>query len=340
MRNDPSGEPGAWELTILVNNHVTGAGKLAEHGLSFHLGHARGWPAGQGPPTSLLFDTGQSGETLLHNAGAVGIDLNVVEGVILSHGHYDHTGGLMALAETRRTVTGAGGSAGGGPASLPLYAHPAAFETKLKLHPRRRDIGAPFSREALEAAGFEMHLSTEPVEVAPDLWTTGEVPRRHRLEEEAVAGFFAERDGAVVADTIPDDLSLIVLHGDGAFSLICGCCHAGLLNTLDHASALVMQLGRDGGGAGPAARNGGAGPATRSGGAGPAPPARVRAVIGGLHTTGASDARLEHTIAGLREYDPAWIAPIHCSGQREAAVLHEALGERVRFLGVGDSVLF
>jgi 7,8-dihydropterin-6-yl-methyl-4-(beta-D-ribofuranosyl)aminobenzene 5'-phosphate synthase len=212
---------------------------------------------------------------------------------------------------------------------LPLLAHPAAFETKLKLHPRRRDIGAPFSREALEAAGFETHLSTEPVEVAPDLWTTGEVPRHHRLEEEAVAGFFAERDGAVVADTIPDDLSLIVLHGDGAFSLICGCCHAGLLNTLDHASTLVPRLVKEGGGAGPPAR---------SGGSGPSPPARVRAIIGGLHTTGASDARLEHTIAGLRKYDPAWIAPIHCSGQREAAIIHEALGERVRYFAVGDVV--
>ncbi len=288
---------------------------------------------GSGPPTSLLFDTGGSGTTLLHNAGAVGIDPTEVEGVILSHGHYDHTGGLMALAQARRASAGR-------TEPLPLYAHPAAFETKLKLHPRRREIGAPFSRDALAAAGFDIHLSAEPVEVVPKLRTTGEVPRHHRLEEEAVAGFYAEREGTVVEDPIPDDLSLIVIHDNGEFSLICGCCHAGLLNTLDHASALVPKLVEWSGESGAAAPTPEPAPALRSAGAAGAPgnAARVRAIIGGLHTTGASDARLEHTIAGLRAYDPEWIAPIHCSGQREAAVLHEAFGERVRFLGVGDVV--
>ena len=281
-----------WTLTVLVNNYVKGAGLLAEHGLALHLSRS--------DSDSILFDTGQTGTTLVHNAAALDIDLAAIGAVVLSHGHYDHTGGLLSVARPK--------------GSLALYAHPAAFEAKLKLAPVRRDIGMPFSEEELEDAAFAINRLGEPLCVAEDLLTTGEVPRTHDFEQEAVAGFYhvpagmpAGAHAGILPDPITDDLSLIALHPEGGFSLICGCCHAGLLNTLERAVALTGDR-------------------------------RIHGIIGGLHTIGAGAERMSRTVEALRAYDPDWIAPIHCSGQRESAVLHAGLGERVRFLGVGDSV--
>lgn len=292
-----------WTLTVLINNYVKGAGLLAEHGLSLLLQREAVAAAGDEDAVStLLFDTGQTAQVLAHNASALHIDPGEISAVVLSHGHYDHTGGLEAVTAVldRRDA----------PTRLPVYAHPAAFTTKLKLAPERRDIGSPMSAGELEAAGVDLRLDSEPVQLSGELWTTGEVPRHHDVEKEAVAGFYTETDGEIVEDTIPDDQSLVLLRPDGSYYLICGCCHAGLLNTLDHAQDIARRAGVES--------------------------PRVRGILGGLHTTGASEARLEATIAGLRTYDPEWIAPIHCSGRRETAVLHAALGDRVRFLSVGS----
>lgn len=288
-----------WSLTILTNNYAKGAGLRGEHGFSVHLERrsSKTGDSADKAPRQVLFDTGQTGEVLAHNADTLSIDLKEIDAVVLSHGHYDHTGGLDAVMQARR-----------GQALLPVYAHPAAFHQKLRLHPRRRDIGSPFSRETLEGAGLELQLSEGTVRLSADLWVTGAVPRHHEFEKEAIAGFYTADTTTdahdPVPDTIPDDQSLIVLSPSGGFHLVCGCCHAGLLNTLDYAAELSGT-------------------------------SRVRGIIGGLHTTGASPERLERTIGGLRDYDPDWIAPIHCSGQRETAVLHEALGDRVRFASVG-----
>jgi 7,8-dihydropterin-6-yl-methyl-4-(beta-D-ribofuranosyl)aminobenzene 5'-phosphate synthase len=327
-----------WSLTILTNNYAKGAGLRGEHGFAVHL-RREGTDETGTTPRRVLFDTGQTGEVLAHNAAAVGIDLKEIDALVLSHGHYDHTGGLDAIIQARA-----------GPNPLPVYAHPAAFDVKLRLQPRRRDIGSPFSRAHLERAGLALQLSEAPLHIAEDLWATGEVPRHHDVEKEAIAGFYtiagsytehpeetaqgggtaarARTDDEVpggpddggrgrpaagpIPDSIPDDQSLIVVSPRAGFYLICGCCHAGLLNTLDYAVQLLRNA------------------------SGRSAEPKLRGIIGGLHTTGASAERLEHTIRGLRDYAPDWIAPIHCSGQREAAILHEALGERVRFPSVGD----
>jgi 7,8-dihydropterin-6-yl-methyl-4-(beta-D-ribofuranosyl)aminobenzene 5'-phosphate synthase len=277
-----------WKITILVHNYARGRGLYGEHGLSLLI-------EALGEKGTLLFDSGQSGEVLLHNAERLGVDLDAVETVVLSHGHYDHTGGLATLLEGR--------------GSRRVVAHPEAFGEKLKGKDPSRFIGSPVGVEEIRRAGWRYEHSREPVELRPDVWTTGEVPRKHAYEEEAVAGFYVRTpEGKIEADTIPDDLSLIILRPGEGFFLLCGCCHAGLINTLEHARKVAGEE-------------------------------RILGVLGGLHTIGASPQRLEETFSALEQLAPLALYPLHCAGERESVLMQERFTDRTTLLSVGESVV-
>lgn len=285
-----------WRLQILINNYTRHGSLQAEHGLSLLLSrgpdNAPGGSAPGGP--RYLLDTGQTAGVLLSNAEKLGIDLGALTGILLSHGHYDHTGGLAGLL-------------GLIPGEVPVYAHPEAFGVKLNSRPELHDIGSPVSRFEVEEYGGRVELLSGARHLEEDLIVTGEVPRVHGFEKEASAGFKTRVGGVVVDDPIPDDLSIVVVApGEGIF-LICGCCHAGLLNTLDYALSISGE-------------------------------SRVIGILGGLHTIGASEGRLEKTIARLKSLDLEWVAPLHCAGVRETSVIHGALGEKVLFPAVGDVI--
>ncbi len=95
------------KVTVVVDNLVRRQKLWGEHGLSL-LVEIEG--------RRILLDIGQSGEVLIHNSAALGLNLKDVDCVVLSHGHYDHTGGLPALLNMVRHVN--------------LYAHPKVFEKK------------------------------------------------------------------------------------------------------------------------------------------------------------------------------------------------------------------
>ncbi len=273
-------------LTIVVNNYTRDSRFRAEHGFAVHIEQRS---TGQ----RLLFDTGNTPDILLGNAEAMGIDLRRVGTVILSHGHYDHTGGLAALLE----LTG----------PVPVVAHPDAFAPKFSASRKFHAIGPPLRREDYEARGARLLLAQNEVALTDSLTVMGEIPRKHAFEEEAVKGFFTVRDGRYLPDTLPDDRSLVIRRPGEGIHLICGCCHSGLVNTLDRALA---QSGEK----------------------------RVLGIVGGLHTVGASPDRLEKTIEALRERDPGFLAPLHCAGMRETAELARAFGEKVKFLSAGDTL--
>jgi 7,8-dihydropterin-6-yl-methyl-4-(beta-D-ribofuranosyl)aminobenzene 5'-phosphate synthase len=277
-------EQKCWNVTILVHNYARGRALYAEHGLSLLLE-----PPGR--TGTVLYDTGQSGEILLHNAKQLGVDLDLAATVVLSHGHYDHTGGLPTLVKgrTRR-----------------LIAHPQAFDEKLKGKEQPKSIGSPVTEQELTRQGWTVDLPRQSVEVVPQLLTTGEVPRLHQYEEEAVAGFYTRSpEGAVVPDTIPDDLSLIITIPNEGFFLLCGCCHAGLINTLEHAKQVT---GQD----------------------------RILGVLGGLHTIGASEERLEKTFEALEKLRPEALYPLHCAGERESILMEQRFPDRTKILTVGE----
>jgi 7,8-dihydropterin-6-yl-methyl-4-(beta-D-ribofuranosyl)aminobenzene 5'-phosphate synthase len=140
---------------------------------------------------------------------------------VISHAHDDHTGGLLALVPRLRPRT-------------PLYAHPALFEQRYSHRGGsyvQRGIHVPAH---ILAPQLDLRLDAMPREVLPGVWTTGQIVHRPYPEGRS-AHHYIWQDGSYVPDPYLDDMSVVLLTGDGVF-LLCGCCHAGLLNTIDHVS--------------------------------------------------------------------------------------------------------
>jgi len=167
------------------------------------------------PETTFLLDTGDSPETW-ENAEVMGCDLSKVQCVVLSHGHYDHTGGLEQLLEL----------VGG----LPIIAHPGVFVRRYAVEPdgTRREIGPQKTQAEYEALGAEFILSEDPLFIGPGLLTSGQVPRSARAAHREPR-LMIEQDGELVPDPFDDDLSVVVQLPYGII-ILTGCAHSGLRN--------------------------------------------------------------------------------------------------------------
>ena len=204
------------KATIVVDNHAQD-GLVAEHGFSL-------WIETQGQ--NILFDTGQ-GNALLSNCRALGIDLRKTDVLVLSHGHYDHTGGIAQVLQLAPQAH--------------VYAHPSVCKERYSIYKdTAHSVSMPAaSREALEKLSQEqLHWVTQPVDLFPGIGLTGPVPRITEYEDVGGA-FYLDPHGAL-PDLLEDDLALWI-NSTKDVLLFVGCCHAGVINTISCASRLSKQ---------------------------------------------------------------------------------------------------
>ena len=202
-------------ITSLVENNAARPSLRTEHGLSF-------WVEWGG--RRILFDTGQ-GLTLLENAREMEVPLTEVETVVLSHGHWDHAGGLKPLLD-----------AGMKPEVL---LHPDALKTRYsKWHkPPAEPIGMPPPIEAaLRSRTRRLIWTTSPTPLTDGAWVTGPIPRQTEFED--VGGPFYLDSAFTQPDPITDDQAVWFETVRGVVVLL-GCAHAGVVNTLAYVSELA-----------------------------------------------------------------------------------------------------
>ncbi len=263
------------DVTCIVDDAVERSSPFwGEHGVAFLIETEDG---------RVLFDTGQSGTVLMHNLKMLDLDPRTIDAVAISHGHYDHTGGLPALLDHLRPDTR-------------LYASPDLFRGRYSIHEGDLERVGMASTEEELAAEMTLALSADPQQIVPGVWTTGEIAER--LEKEGSSSYHRMREGDdIVQDRYLDDMAL-VLDLDGSLMVLCGCCHAGLLNTLAHAERIFERP--------------------------------VEIIAGGLHLTGADEEELEHICRVLREQPVLRrVYPNHCTGEAAFVALMNAFGSSV-----------
>ncbi len=245
--------------------------------------------------TRLLFDTGAREETVLHNATELKVDLANVTDVVLSHNHQDHTGGLLKLRAALVPQN---------PSAL-SRAHVAPGIFLPRRYEGRGDAEGntmPATRTAYEATGGRIVEHPRAGKIAPNVWLTGPVTRRHPERNFPKRARIVTPQG-MVEDTIPEDLSLVVQAQDGLVVVV-GCGHAGIGNILAQAREMV-------------------------------PGAPVKAVLGGLHLLDAEEEALTWTAARMREAGLKHLLGAHCTGLEAVYRLRALLGLDRRTVVVG-----
>ena len=204
------------QITTLSENTAGLGNFLGEWGLSL-LVETEG--------QNILFDTGQS-ISASHNADLLGIDLGNIDRIVLSHGHYDHTGGLRQILRRMRK-------------EIEIIAHPDIWAVKYSRREGQEDkyIGIPFHHQTLESLGARFNLTKEPVRISDNIITTGEIPMVTDYEE-IEPYLVVKQDDGFIPDKLLDDQAIII-NTEPGLVVVLGCAHRGIVNTLYHARELT-----------------------------------------------------------------------------------------------------
>lgn len=274
-------------LTFLIENTSCADDILPEHGMSIHLATPR-W---QG-----LYDTGQTSR-ICENAFNLGVRLDRLDWIALSHGHYDHTGGLAPVLQQA-------------PGRIPVHAGATAFAPKFA---RREDgnvypNGIPAARADLLPLAAAIHEhAQECAPLAEAVWLTGPAPMRNPYESVFPRYILpdASAPGTYHPDPFEDERTLVVDTPAGLVVLT-GCAHRGPVNILEHTLALF-------------------------------PGRSIRAVFGGFHLNYATAEALEDKAQTLARLNIPLIGLAHCTGGKATRYLREKLGARCVLCPAGST---
>lgn len=204
------------KVHILTEDRVRKRGLLAEHGLSLWI---------EKNDKAILFDTGQS-QIFLHNAKAMRIKLEKTDYIILSHGHYDHCGGLKYFPNSDKIPK--------------IYTHPDVFLKKFASANRDepgRDVGVPWGISQYEWINENIVYTRQFLPIDKGIFISGEIPHTNTFEE-LPENFYIEKDGKLINDEMLDEQMLIIEDSDDKIAIFLGCSHPGIINGIDYARKL------------------------------------------------------------------------------------------------------
>jgi 7,8-dihydropterin-6-yl-methyl-4-(beta-D-ribofuranosyl)aminobenzene 5'-phosphate synthase len=268
----------------------------AHHGLSLMISAHRG-----SEKRTLLFDAGPEGATFLRNARILDVDFSAIEAVVLSHGHWDHAGGLLAAIGAISAARPQGGA--------DCFVHPGMFAQRATQRPNgefyeHEPVPDP---ERLAKAGAKVINAREPQLAAGGaFYVSGEIPRLTRYEVGLPGHMRRGVDGkSWEPDPLLMDERFISVHvkGKGQF-IFSACSHAGLINVLNHARSVFPDI-------------------------------PLYGVMGGLHLSGVTEKIIPDTIGDLKGFGLRLLAPGHCTGWRALTAMAKVFGDELVPSAVG-----
>jgi 7,8-dihydropterin-6-yl-methyl-4-(beta-D-ribofuranosyl)aminobenzene 5'-phosphate synthase len=285
---------------------------VAEHGFSALISIPK---SEQSTDSSFLFDTGVSENGVIHNAEVFGINFSNIDGIILSHGHFDHFAGLVnivkRISSSPRRISNH---------SVNIFTHPDAFLRRWAIFPDGKRAKFPIlDEQQLQQLEAKIHKNTGvnylPSKESPLLAITGEIPRETGFEK----GFpfqYAENpenERNLVPDPlVKDDQAIVANISDKGLVIITGCGHAGIINTINYAKKIT---GVD----------------------------RIHAIIGGFHLPadgGIYEAAIEPTLKEFQKAQPDYLIPCHCTGWKATNRIIETMRKKFIQSSVGTTFQF
>lgn len=297
-------------LEFIELNKLFATQSIAEHGLGFLINIVdlkdpnNEWSGEL--LKKIIFDTGSTNYTYLHNLDVRAFSLYDVTDIVLSHWHYDHTGCLYKILERLEE-------------EVPVISHESAKyerffrrtndvknsdlegktrEEILPLLSAAKIVNQiPINLEQIEKAKGNVIFSKDSYELLNNenlrVIISGEIPRTHK--EEDFHNFFSLQNEILKGDKILDDKCMIFEYPDHLV-LLNGCCHSGIMNTLDYVQSISEKP--------------------------------VSHIIGGFHMASASNDRMKATIDYLKDFqeynEVLYLFPIHCTGERFFSYLNNA----------------
>lgn len=256
---------------------------------------------------TVLFDTGPEADTFDRNADRLSLDLGMIEAIVLSHGHWDHAGGMLRALELIRVRDKM--------RSIPFYAHPNMFRSRARQLPNgemlpMEDVPGVV---ALTEYGANVVSSTEPQTFLDDMfYVSGEIPRITPFEQGLPFHYQKSLDGQRwEPDPWIIDERWLGLHVAGKGLIVfTACSHAGVINVLEDARSKF-------------------------------PDVPLHSVIGGLHLSGPTEKLIPDTVQAMKKFELTTIAAGHCTGWRAMAALLNEFGDKVLTpLAVGKRFTF
>ena len=285
---------------------------VTEHGFSALISIPK---SEQNTDSSFLFDTGVSENGVIHNADIFGIDFGKIDGIILSHGHFDHFAGLVNILKRMASSPRQTGNH-----NIDIFTHPDAFLRRWVIFPDGKRAKFPIlDEQQLQQLGAKIHKNTGvnylPSKEPPLLVITGEIPRETSFEKGFPYQYIEDPSNEMnlIPDSlVKDDQAIVANILSKGLVILAGCGHAGIVNTINYAKKIT---GVD----------------------------RIHAILGGFHLPadgGIYEAAIEPTLKEFQKAQPDYLIPCHCTGWKAANRIIEIMPEKFIQSSVGTTFQF